>query len=107
MVRAANADEMNAAESLADFHRKELLRQRAALASVWRWYLLPFVPGMVVFLLGVSLSPDNPAPLSVKLGVLAFAVFIEAAVFGAIWWLNAQAVKALDKEIAALEREST
>ncbi|MGE6696956.1 hypothetical protein ACQKH5_04635 [Hyphomonas sp. NPDC076900] len=103
MARAAGAEEMNAAESLADFHRKELLRQRAALASVWRWYLLPFVPGMAVFLLGVSLSPDNPAPLAAKLGVLAFAVFIEAAVFGAIWWLNAQAAKALDKEIAALD----
>lgn len=105
MARAANADEMNAAESLADFHRKELLRQRAALASVWRWYLLPFVPGALVFVLGVSLSPDNPAPLMTKLGVLAFAVAIEAAVFVAVWWLNAQAVKALDKEIAALEDE--
>lgn len=103
MARAAGAAEMDAAESLADFHRKELLRQRAALASVWRWYLLPFVPGMAVFLLGVSLSPDNPAPLSVKLGVLAFAVAIEVAVFGAIWWLNSQAAKALDKEIAALD----
>ena len=105
MARAANADEMNAAESLADFHRKELLRQRAALASVWRWYLLPFVPGALVFVLGVSLSPDNPAPFMAKLGVLAFAVAIEAAVFVAVWWLNAQAAKALDKEIAALEDE--
>lgn len=105
LARAAGAVEMNAAESLADFHRKELLHQRAALASVWRWYLLPFVPGALVFVFGVSLSPDNPAPLPVKLGVLAFAVAIEAAVFGAVWLLNAQAVKALDKEIAALDDE--
>ena len=105
MAGAAGAAEMDAAESLADFHRKELLRQRAALASVWRWYLLPFVPGVAVFVLGVSLSPDNPAPLAVKLGVLAFATGIQAAIFGAIWWLNARAVKALDAEIAALEEQ--
>ncbi len=106
MARAAGCAEMDAAESLADFHRKELLRQRAALASVWRWYLLPFVPGALVFVLGVSLAPDNPAPLAAKLGVLAFAVAIEAAVFGAVWWLNAQAAKALDKQIAALEEDA-
>lgn len=107
MAGVAGVAELIAAESLTDFHRKELLRQRAALASVWRWYLLPFVPGALVFVLGVSLSPDNPAPLAVKLGVLAFAVLIEAAVFGAVWWLNAQAVKALDAEIAELEDEYT
>lgn len=106
LARAASAAEMNAAESLVDFHRAELLRQRAALASVWRWYLLPFVPGALVFVLGVSLSPDNPAPLTVKLGVLAFAIAIEAAVFLAVWWLNAQAVKSLDAEITALEEEA-
>ncbi|MCP5111057.1 MAG: hypothetical protein GY953_09500, partial [bacterium] len=31
-----------------EFHRQELERQRDLLRSIWRWYLLPLVPGMVV-----------------------------------------------------------
>ena len=36
-----------------DFHRKELQRQRDLLRDVWSWYLLPFVPGMLVFRAGL------------------------------------------------------
>lgn len=103
LAGAAGADEIDAAASLADFHRVQLMRQRAALATVWRWYLLPFVPGIIVFLAAVSFTPANPAPLAAKLAVFGFAAGICAAVFGAVWWLNARAVKALDAEIAGLE----
>lgn len=103
MARAAGAAEMDAALSLTDFHKGELLRQRAALATVWRWYLMPFVPGMIVFLSAVSFAPDNPAPLAAKLTVLVFGLGIVSAVFAGIAWLNERAVKALDAEIEALE----
>ena len=33
-----------AGDTLANIHRRELVRQRDALRSVWCWYLLPFVP---------------------------------------------------------------
>lgn len=102
LAGATGAGEIDAAASLADFHRAQLMRQRGALTTVWRWYLLPFVPGMIVFLAGVSFAPANPAPLAAKLAVFGLAAGICAAVFGAVWWLNAKAVKALDAEIAAL-----
>lgn len=103
MARAAGAAEMDAALSLTDFHKGELLRQRAALATVWRWYLMPFVPGMIVFLSAVSFASDNPAPLAAKLTVFLFSLGIVGALFAGIAWLNGRAVKALDAEIAALE----
>lgn len=105
LARAAGGGEIDAAASLADFHRGELMRQRAALATVWRWYLLPFVPGMLVFLGGVSFTPANPAPLEAKLAVFLVGAGLCAVLFGAIWWLNARAAKALDAEIAAIELE--
>lgn len=37
-----------------DFHRSELVRQRDLLRSVWWWYLLPFVPGLFLILIGSS-----------------------------------------------------
>lgn len=103
MARAAGAGEIDAALSLTEFYKSELLRQRAALATVWRWYLMPFVPGMIVFLSAVNFAPDNPAPLAAKLIVFCFSLGIVGALFAGIAWLNGRAVKALDAEIAALE----
>jgi len=107
--RAATRGEMNAAaQSWVAFHRAELVRQREALRTVWSWYLAPFIPGMVVFLAGVSFTEANPAPLPARLGVFLAGLGLMAAVFAVIWWLNAQAVKKLDVEIAAVDaaRES-
>ena len=101
--RAASKAEMDAAQSLADFHRAELVRQRDALRTVWRWYLAPFVPGMLVFLGGVAFEPALEAPLAARLVIFVTGLGFQAAVFGAVAWLNAVAVKKLDKEIAALD----
>lgn len=100
--RAAPEAGIDRAASLAAFHRAELMRQREALSTVWRWYLLPFVPGIALFLAGVSFAADNPAPEAVKLVSFGFSASICAAVFGGVWWLNAKAVKVLDAEIEAL-----
>jgi len=103
--RSATRGELNAAaESWAAFHRGELVRQREALRTVWSWYLAPFIPGMVVFLAGVSFTPDNPAPLAARLAVFLAGVGMMAAVFAVIAWINAQAVKKLDAQIAALDQ---
>ena len=102
LARAAGAARMDAALDLTAFHRAELMRQRAALATVWRWYLAPFVPGMIVFQAGVAFTPDNPAPLAAKLVILLIGLGLSGAIFAVIWWLNARAARALDAEIAAL-----
>lgn len=101
--RAASKAEMDAAQSLADFHRAELVRQRDALRTVWSWYLAPFVPGMLVFLAGVAFEPALEAPLAARLVIFATGLGSQAVVFGAVAWINALAVKKLDKEIAALD----
>jgi hypothetical protein len=102
-ARSASSEKIDAAVSLLDFHRAELARQRAALATVWSWYLLPFVPGILVFLAGVAFTPANPAPLPAKLVVFFGGLILVGVLFGAIGWLNARAVRQLDAEIAALE----
>lgn len=103
--RAATRSELDAgAQSWAAFHRAELTRQRDALRTVWSWYLAPFVPGMLVFLAGVSFTPANPAPLPVRLGVFLAGLGIMAGVYAAIWVLNAMAAKRLDADIAALDQ---
>jgi hypothetical protein len=99
----AGAGTPDAAAPLADFHRNELLRQRSALAGVWKWYLAPFVPGILVFIGGVAFAEDAGVPLSAGVMLFATSAGFVAALFAAIWWLNQQAVAALDREIAALD----
>lgn len=102
--RAASQAELDAAQSLTDFHRAELVRQRDALRTVWRWYLAPFAPGVLVFLAGVSFEPALEAPLAAKATIFATGLAFQAALFAAVAWLNAMAVKKLEKEIAALDQ---
>jgi hypothetical protein len=81
------------------FHRRELIRQRDALRSVPIWYLAPFVPGLVVFLVGLSLQA--PSTWLSLLTIGAAAGFC-ALVFGLVWWLNKWAASQLQKQIDAL-----
>lgn len=62
LAGASASAELDHAASLADFHRTQLLRQRTALASVWQWYLSPFVPGMLVFIGAVAFTPELKFP---------------------------------------------
>jgi len=63
-VAAAPAD--LALRSALEFHCSQLARQRDLLHSVWLWCLLPFVPGMVMFVIGMArVSPDRLAPIVV------------------------------------------
>ncbi len=102
--RAATKAEQDQAASLTDFHRGELLRQREALTTVWRWYLGPFVPGLLVFLAGVAFAPELDAPFAARFSIFATGLGFTGAVFAAVGWLNAIAVKRLDREIAALDQ---
>jgi hypothetical protein len=54
----------------------QLERQRNLLRSVWWWYLLPFVPGVLVLLIGQAL--EEPARISriIAAGVLVVVVMI-------------------------------
>ena len=76
------------------FHRRELVRQRDLLRSVWLWYLAPFVPGIVVF--GMGVHPRH-SPASWWNAIPFLSIFI------VVMWLNYRAAKGLDRKIAELD----
>jgi hypothetical protein len=89
-----------------DFVRAQLVRQRDALASIFWWYLLPFIPGMVVMSTGsVMLRPPEGAAQTVG---AAIAGLVLVGTFAGIWWLNLHWARKLQKhidEIDALTRQ--
>ena len=87
-----------------DFYRTSLERQRDALRTVWTWYLLPFVPGLAVFLLGSIMN--QWAAHSGGLGhfVIGFLSLpgITIAVYFVVWKLNRLSAQRLQAEIDEL-----
>ena len=58
-------------KSSLDFYRAQLERQRDLVGSVWRWALLPFVPGFLVLLIGQARAQPARVSFVVAYGVLA------------------------------------
>jgi hypothetical protein len=79
-----------------DYYKSELLRQRDALKSVWKWYLAPLVPGFAIFLLGMVHSMPH-ATWKIA-GVAALAV----VVFAGVGLLNRYGAGRLQKKIDRL-----
>jgi hypothetical protein len=67
--RAAAPPDGTTAEVLAHY-RGELLRERETLRTVWRWYLAPVLPGLVLF----------PVAVCVQVGIRALPVGVGCAV---------------------------
>lgn len=79
----------------AEFYRAELVRQRDLSKDSWG-YLLPFVPGVTLALLGRSLQSR---PTSHLIALVAFGV----ALFLGVAWLNALTARRLQRELDALD----
>lgn len=104
LATIAGAKRKNDGVSWADFHRAELVRQRDATASVWRWYLAPLLPGMAAFILATVRSPaEGDIPLLARLVIGAIAVAWVGAVFFGIAALNKRASRKLQEEIDKLD----
>lgn len=93
-----------------EFHRRELVRQRGALQAVWSWYLLPFVPGLAVFLAGLVQSAMSAAqfaghPLSALqvAGFITGSVSLVVVVFVGVWMLNRWCATKLQAQIGELD----
>ncbi|MBD8065523.1 hypothetical protein IC608_08550 [Devosia sp. PTR5] len=78
-------------------YRAELVRQRDALRSVFRWYIAPFLPGFIL-IYGATLF-DAGALWSVLLPALATLIFLSWVVYA-----NHRAAACIDTEIADLDR---
>jgi hypothetical protein len=90
--------------ALIDVHRAELMRQRDALASVWRWYLLPFAPGLVLMFVDMWLgAAAKGSPLKATIS-LAFVGIIFIAVGVGVILLNLLGAAWLQRMIDDLDR---
>ncbi len=82
------------------FYRNELERQRDLLHSVWKWVLVPILPGMALLATyNIAIAP--PAKRWQQFGY----VLLEAAIFSAVVWLNMRAARRLDRRIAEIDRD--
>jgi hypothetical protein len=82
------------------FHRRELERQRDLLRSVWKWALLPLVPGMILMYLGPVLAHPEQTSRSLWLAAASLMFFV------VIGELNRRAAKKIQASIDALERNT-
>jgi Flp pilus assembly protein TadB len=80
------------------FHKRELERQRDLLRDVWKWYLLPFVPG----LFAIVADPLLRLPPASWLRVWPF-ILVCAAMFYLVWRLNKTAADKLQRQIDELD----
>jgi hypothetical protein len=78
-----------------EYYRDQLIRQRDLADDKWG-YLLPFVPGVSLSLLGGAVQ-DRPAGQVVALAVFGIVLFL-----GIAWWV-ARGARALQKQIEALD----
>lgn len=82
-----------------EFHSRELKRQRDALRGIFRWYMLPMIPGFVVF--GIAMAMIHPWGPVVS---LSFHALIGVAVFVLVYILNQRGARTLQREIDELTR---
>ena len=80
-------------------YREDLERRHALLASVVRWYLAPFWPGMAVFFAGIFVEHWHKpgAPFT-----FAVCILVVVAVNTSIALLNRRAARKLAAELATL-----
>jgi hypothetical protein len=97
-------------KSCVEFYRTELVRQRDLLLSVWKWYLMPFVPGLGLFLLGMLQMVLRQPASHLHYGMVALwfgATFAMcAATFALVEWLNRRAAKEIQKKIDTLDQHT-
>ena len=93
-----------ALDTCLEFHRRELERQRDLSRDVLKWYLLPFVPG----LLAAVAVPALHSPPEKWIRALPF-ILLWAAMFYAVWRLNKRGADKLQRridELNSMSRES-
>ena len=79
--------------SCLEFQRSELVRQRDLLRSVWWWYLLPFVPGLSLILVGSPLG---------RSGRWSAAVLV-VVTFAGVGLLNQHVARQLQRRVDDLD----
>ena len=85
------------------FLRAELVRQRDALASIWRWYMLPIAVGMAVFLATVWLHAAGRVGTEAATLRILPVLALGAGTGLLIFWLNRAGARRLQRDIDELD----
>jgi hypothetical protein len=98
--RSASAADVSSVTSLIEHHRADLLRHQKSLKSVWLWYIMPIVPGTLMWFVAQAIGRPSGAV------ALPFAiVFVTtAAVFIGVIVLNLRGAAKLQRMIDELDR---
>lgn len=100
----APAIAINSVMPLVVFHREALIQQRDALRSVGTWYLAPFIPGFVLFVLGRYFQLHAPGrTLAWDHQIVILLAVVAALIFGIVWLLNAWGTERLQRKIDQLD----
>jgi hypothetical protein len=84
--------------------RAQFVRQHAALKRVFRWYLLPLLPGLLTMIVGPVVEWGLREGFGwIHLLAVAAPLAVVASVFGGVWWLNQLAARKLDKAIREID----
>lgn len=106
VARAGTVSEAAAANDWSQFYRSELVRQRDALQGVWRWYLSPLIPGMVVYWLAIGIRSIGTSAAVWEWAIAVGGLALTAFVFVAVAAANQKAAAALQAEIETLDQAS-
>jgi hypothetical protein len=97
--------------TLVQFHRSSLERQRNLLEDIWRWYILPFVPGLLLNMVGFAardgalLNPHRTLEQARHgLNIAAFTLFMFGFFF-LVAALNKRAARKLQRKINELDAD--
>jgi hypothetical protein len=87
-----------------EFFRRELARQRDLLKSVWRWYLAPLAPGLVVVMVAAARANRGQLRHFGRFTV-GYTLFVALAlfVFLFIGRLNESAARKIQRQINELD----
>jgi hypothetical protein len=97
--RTSHSDPDAEAQNISGYYRARLVREEHMLARVGRWYLAPFVPGLLLFLLGQAKASGMGGSL-----VFLVVVALQLLVFGGVWMLNRRAAAMLRDRIDRIDQ---
>lgn len=100
--RTSRPDPDAEAQDISGHYRARLVREEHMLARVGRWYLAPFVPGLLLFLFGQAKASGMGGSL-----VFLLVVALQLLVFGGVWILNRRAAAMLRARIDRIDRART
>ena len=101
---SAEAPESAGTIPISVFQRRQLARHRDALRGIFWWYMLPFIPGLLLIMAGSAIVRASEEPGASALGwpgLLFAGIF--ATVFYVIWKFNQRVADKLQRHIDEID----